>query len=268
MKKKKKLFSFGNGDNSQFICLTDLSLTTLMIFVTFTLTILICVHSSADSNVLKDIEKLNDSRNEYGHLIEVLENIQSTSYEEELKNRSLLYQSADPNKDFFTSFAPESDEAKMQSEALQNLQATLEEVRQQEKFFISTTDSEPPISDEAILSKTLSRMESKLKQQLESETQDIIRHNQYLNRHHLKPTWTIYFLKNGDILKASFSADPKRTYSLDELGAILECIKRGDGIRIKAHGYEALDLMDQCRVDDLFTQAGWPLQCLQFKRPE
>lgn len=235
------ILNSGNGQSDdEALSLTDLSLSTLMIFITLTLVILVQSHMKRDPKTIGHLKKIHDSKASLEELKVEFDDIRLKKMRQEAQLRH----------DFREGKV--SHVQQLPAESIERLaHERLRKVLNHEGETLGQTTTLDKIREQ--LSQRVSTLISEHKS------------NRYKSDQEKVSIMQLKFMKFKGILKVFFGKDGSHPFSISEFTRILEVIQRGDGIRIEAPSYSKLSLVDKMKVDDAFERAGWPHHFLELQ---
>jgi len=238
-------------EGDTFVALTDLSLTTLMMFVLFFLVIFLASFSEDLPQWAERVETLRKLSREEVILKDRVENIKEKIIEGRVQ---IIAQGMEQAKTQGENLQGEDHDMRNRNLTISML-TSLTQLKLEEGQLIEGLDENR--SDESALNELYRQM----KQEVHSLKRSV--ENPYLNTSETTPYWRIKVKKKQMRVFFSFGYDSSRWYDQKEMTKILASLNPGDGIKIIADGWEELGNYPQAMVLGLFEQHGWPPFAIQ-----
>jgi hypothetical protein len=209
-----KTYLQSDSSNDEAIALTDLSLSTLMIFITLTLVMLVAANLKRDPDMLNHLDELNKVRVEDARLTQQLHEVQIEISQLENQVRKMIHQ----GQSVSSTLVEQLPEEAIERVAYELLQSQLNEKMEDSDENSLASDQLEAIKDD--LSSQLSRLVGEMDQ-----------HNRYRNNGDQMTTMILKFKESMGSLEVIFGTAGSHGFDVDEFSQVLEAIQRGDGIR-------------------------------------
>lgn len=238
------------------MALTDLSLTTLMMFVLFFLVVFLASLSENLPQWVKNVDQLKAQNQELKTWSEKVQSIKEMQKKEKLKlTLQELKQALGEEESSFN-----IDEAWKDKAITKSLYDSIAEIiLKQGQVLVGKEESR---SEES----AMNELHRQLKQEIHSLKQSL--QNPYLNTSKVTPLWKLKVKETGQGMLFSFPRGSQE-YTIADMEHILGSLNPGDGIQVMITGFDSLGTFSKALLLNTFEEYGIPpLSIINFGSKE